>query len=86
MKYFADFERKARLSLAQEIGEYMFTIETKQMDIIINNVRSEKAKDSLYHMLINYEIYKLTAEMPDENMEKLNFYNFAKTQTCHINV
>lgn len=63
----------------------MFTIETKQMDIIINNVRNEKAKDSLYHMLINYEIYKSTAEMLDENMEKLNFYNFAKTQTCHMN-
>lgn len=66
-------------------GKIMFTIETKQMDIIINNVYSEKAKDSLYHMLINYEIYKSTAEMIDENMEKLNFYNFAKTQTCHMN-
>lgn len=85
MKFFADCERKGRLSWAQEIGEYMFTIETKQMDIIINNVRSEKAKDSLYHMLINYEIYKSTAEMLDENMEKLNFDNFAKTQTCHMN-
>lgn len=63
----------------------MFTIETKQMDIIINNVRSEKAKDSLYHMLINYEIYKSTAEMLDKNMQELNFYNFAKNQTCHMN-
>lgn len=63
----------------------MFTIETKQMDIIINNVHSEKAKGSLYHTLINYEIYKSTAEVLDENMEKLNFYNFAKTQTCHMN-
>ena len=63
----------------------MFTIETKQMDIIINKVNYKKAKDSLFHMLINYEIYKLTVEMINENMEKLNFYNFAKTQTCHIN-
>lgn len=23
--------------------------------------------------------------MLDKNMEKLNFYNFAKTQTCHMN-
>ena len=64
----------------------MFTIETKQMDIIINKVNNKKAKDSLYHMLINYEIYKSTVEVLDENMEKLNFYNFAKTQTCHMNV
>lgn len=63
----------------------MFTIETKQMDIIINKVNNKKAKDSLYHMLINYEIYKSTVEVLDENMEKLNFYNFAKTQTCHMN-
>ena len=63
----------------------MFTIETKQMDIIINKVNNKRAKDSLYHMLINYEIYKSTVEVLDENMEKLNFYNFAKTQTCHMN-
>lgn len=63
----------------------MFTIETKQMDIIISKVNNKKAKDSLYHMLINYEIYKSTVEVLDENMEKLNFYNFAKTQTCHMN-
>lgn len=49
-----------------------------QMDIIIENVHSEKAKDLFYHMLINYEIYKSTAEMLDKNMEELNFYNFAK--------
>lgn len=55
------------------------------MDIIIENVHSEKAKDSFYHMLINYEIYKSTAEMLDKNMEELNFYNFAKNQTCHMN-
>ena len=55
----------------------MFTIETKQMDIIINKVNCKKAKDSLFHMLINYKIYKLTVEMLNENMEKLNFYNFA---------
>lgn len=66
-------------------GKLMLTIETKQMDIIINKVNYKKAKDSLFHMLINYEIYKLTVEMINENMEKLNFYNFAKTQTCHIN-
>lgn len=35
----------------------MFTIETKQMDIIINKVNNKRAKDSLYHMLINYERY-----------------------------
>lgn len=63
----------------------MFTIETKQMDIIIENVCNEKAKDLFYQMLINYEIYKTMAEMLDENMKKLNFYNFAKTQTCHMN-
>lgn len=63
----------------------MFAIETQQMDIIIENVHSEKAKDLFYHMLINYEIYKSTAEMLDKNMEELNFYNFAKTQTCHMN-
>lgn len=63
----------------------MFTIETQQMGIIIENVYDEKAKDSFYHMLINYEIYKTTAETLDKNMEKLNFYNFAKTQTCHVN-
>lgn len=63
----------------------MFTIETRQMDIIIDNVRNEKAKDLFYHMLINYEIYKTTAEMLNENMDKLNFYNWAKTQTCHMN-
>lgn len=56
-----------------------------QMDIIIENVHSEKAKDLFYHMLINYEIYKSTAEMLDKNMEELNFYNFAKNQTCHMN-
>ena len=55
------------------------------MDIIIENVHSEKAKDLFYHMLINYEIYKSTAEMLDKNMEELNFYNFAKNQTCHMN-
>lgn len=63
----------------------MFTIETRQMDIIIDNVRNEKAKDLFYHMLINYEIYKTTAEMLNENMDKLNYYNWAKTQTCHMN-
>ena len=63
----------------------MFTIETQQMDIIIKNVYNEKAKDLFYHMLINYEIYKSMAETLDKNMEKLNFYNFAKTQTCHMN-
>ena len=63
----------------------MFTIETKQMDIIIENVENEKAKDLFYHMLINYEIYKSTVEMLDKNMETLNYYNFAKTQTCHMN-
>lgn len=63
----------------------MFTVETQQMDIIIENVKSEKAKDLFYHMLINYEIYKSTVEMLDRNMEQLNFYNFAKTQTCHMN-
>lgn len=63
----------------------MFTVETQQMDIIIKNVKNEKAKDLFYHMLINYEIYKSTAEMLDRNMEQLNFYNFAKTQTCHMN-
>ena len=63
----------------------MFTIETRQMDIIIDNVRNEKAKDLFYHMLINYEIYKTTAETLNENMDKLNFYNWAKTQTCHMN-
>lgn len=63
----------------------MFTIEVRQMNTIIYNVNSEKAKSSLYHMLINYEIYKSTVEMLDNNMEKLNYYNFAKTQTCHMN-
>lgn len=63
----------------------MFMMETDQMDIIISNVNNVKAKGLLYHMLINYEIYKSTAEMLDENMEKLNFYNFAKTQICHMN-
>lgn len=63
----------------------MFTVETQQMDIIIENVKSEKAKNLFYHMLINYEIYKSTEEMLDRNMEQLNFYNFAKTQTCHMN-
>lgn len=62
----------------------MFTVETQQMDIIIENVKSEKSKDLFYHMLINYEIYKTTVEMLDRNMEQLNFYNFAKTQTCHV--
>ena len=41
----------------------MFTTEAKQMDIIINKVNCKKAKDSLFHMLINYKIYKLTVEM-----------------------
>lgn len=63
----------------------MFTIETQQMDIIIENVHNEKVKSLFYHMLINYEIYKSTAEMIDKNMDKLNFYNFAKTQICHMN-
>lgn len=63
----------------------MFTIETQQIDIIIENAWTERAKDLFYHMLINYEIYKSVAEMLDKNMEKLNFYNFAKTQTCHMN-
>lgn len=63
----------------------MFTIETERIYIIINKVKNEKAKDSLYHMLINYEIYQSVAKMLDENMEKLNFYNFAKTQTCGMN-
>ena len=63
----------------------MFTVETQQMDIIIENVKSEKAKDLFYHMLINYEIYKSTVEMLDRNMEQLNYHNFAKTQTCHMN-
>lgn len=62
----------------------MFTVETQQMDIIIDNVKSKKVKALLYHMLINYEIYKSTVEMLDRNMEQLNFYNFAKTQTCHM--
>lgn len=63
----------------------MFTVETQRMDIIIENVKSEKVKSLFYHMLINYEIYKSTIEMLDRNMEQLNFYNFAKTQTCHMN-
>ena len=63
----------------------MFTIETRQMDTIIENVCNKRAKDLFYHMLINYEIYKSMAESLDKNMEKLNFYNFAKTQTCHMN-
>ena len=63
----------------------MFTAETQRMDIIIENVKSEKVKSLFYHMLINYEIYKSTIEMLDRNMEQLNFYNFAKTQTCHMN-
>lgn len=62
----------------------MFTIEATQMNIIINNVHSEKAKELFYQMLINYEIYKSTADMLDNNMKQLNFYNFAKTQTCHM--
>ena len=49
----------------------MFTTEAKQMDIIINKVNCKKAKDSLFHMLINYKIYNLTVEMINENMKKL---------------
>lgn len=63
----------------------MFTVETQQMDIIIENIKSEKAKELFYYMLINYEIYKSTVAMLDRNIEQLNFYNFAKTQTCHMN-
>lgn len=63
----------------------MCTIETQQMDIIIENARTEKARDLFYHMLINYEIYKSMAVLLDKNMEKLNYYNFAKIQTCHMN-
>lgn len=68
-----------------EKGEFMFTTEAELINIIITKVTNEKAQDSLYHMLVNYEIYKTTAKILDENMEKLNFYNFAKTQTCHMN-
>lgn len=63
----------------------MFTIEANQMEIIIKNVHNKKAKKLFYHMLINYEIYKTAVEAIDKNMDKLNFYNFAKTQTCHMN-
>lgn len=63
----------------------MFTTETQQMDIIIKNVQSEKVRALFYHILINYELYKSTAEMLDKNMGNLNYYNFAKTQTCHMN-
>lgn len=63
----------------------MFTVETQRMDIIIENVKSEKVRVLFYHMLINYEIYKSTIEMLDRNMEQLNYYNLAKNQTCHMN-
>lgn len=61
----------------------MFTIEAFQMDTIIKKVYDEKVKQLFYHILINYELYKSTEEILDINMEKLKFYNFAKTQTCH---
>ncbi len=61
----------------------MFTIEAFQMDTIIKKVYDEKVKQLFYHILINYELYKSTEEILDMNMEKLKFYNFAKTQTCH---
>lgn len=69
----------------KETGGTMFTVETQRIDIIIGNVKNEKAKVLFYHMLINYEIYKSTREMLDRNMEQLNFYNFAKIQACHMN-
>lgn len=68
-----------------EKGAVMFTVESRQIEIIIDNVSTEKTKALLFHMLINYEIYKSTVELLDNNMEKLNFYNWAKTQTCHMN-
>lgn len=55
-----------RILFRKREGAVMFTIETQQMDIIIENVHSEKAKDLFYHMLINYEIYKSTAEILDK--------------------
>lgn len=63
----------------------MYTIEAKQMEIIIKNVHNEKARGLFYHMLINYEIYKAAVEEINKNMDKLNFFNFAKTQACHMN-
>ena len=44
-----------------------------QMDIIIENVHSEKAKDLFYHMLINYEIYKSTAEIANYAQTECQF-------------
>lgn len=50
----------------------MISTETYKMDIIIENVRDEKAKALFYHMLINHEIYKAMSEELDYNMKKLN--------------
>ena len=63
----------------------MISTETYKMDIIIENVRDEKAKALFYHMLINHEIYKAMSEELDYNMKKLNYYNFARTQICGMN-
>ena len=49
--------------LFQRNGGTMFTAETQLMDIIIENVKSEKVKSLFYHMLIDYEVYKSTIEM-----------------------
>lgn len=54
------------------------------MDVIIKKVHDDKARQLFYQILINYELYKSMEEMIDTNMEKLNFYNFAKTQACHM--
>lgn len=62
----------------------MFTDEQSKIDTIFSKVDNEKVRTLLYQVLINFEIYKDTVMKINENMEQLNFNNFAKTQTCNM--
>ncbi len=62
----------------------MYTKEAEWIVLINNKVNNRTIKEALYQALINYEIYCKTVSELNENMEKLNLYNFAASQSCHM--
>lgn len=63
----------------------MFSEGNRIAMLIADTVQDVNACNLLYQARVNFELFEYAKEKIHEELDALNFHNFARSQTCHMN-
>jgi hypothetical protein len=63
----------------------MWTDASREADLVRETVPDIQAQMLLLQARVNVELFKHTAEQLQDELDALNFHDFARTQSCHMN-